>query len=155
MHSGWMGMEPSVFLAAQDGEVVSLLATSEQTRHNHFDADGYAILACNGLVYAPAAGRMLRVSTQEGEFVIESGSMQILLRVDATQESHALTSVVREGMRVKAGQKIAEYDANAAQETPQTLVLIRGGDGRIGWKVHAGQASGGRSIAMTRWDTTQ
>ena len=151
MQSGWLGMEPSVFLAAQDGEVISLSGTSEQARHNHFDLDGYAILAQNGLVYAPAAGRMIRVAPEEGEFVLKSGGMQVVLRVDATQEKHALTSVVREGMRVKAGQKIAEYDLRASEQAPQTLVLVRGGELKGVWKVHAGRASGGRSVAMTRW----
>lgn len=150
MQKGWLGAEPERFLAAQDGEIISLARTSEQARHNHFDMDGYAILAQNGLVYAPAAGRMIRVAPEEGEFVLESGGMQIVLRVDATQEKHALTSAVREGMRVKAGQKIAEYDVHAADEAPQTLVLVRGGEGHGGWKIHAGRASGGRSVAMTR-----
>ena len=150
MQRGWLGMEPNVFLAAQDGEVVSLSHTSEQARHNHFDMDGYAILAYNGLVYAPASGRMIRVAPEEGEFVLESGGMQIVLRVDATQEEHALTSVVREGMRVKAEQKIAEYDVHASQQPPQTLVLVRGGETQGAWQVHVGRASGGRSVAMTR-----
>ena len=150
MQRGWPGMEPDVFLAAQDGEIVSLAHTTEQARHNHFDLDGYAIMAQNGLVYAPASGRMIRVAPQEGEFVLESGGMQIVLRVDATQEEHALASVVREGMRVKAGQKIAEYDVQKTGEPPQTLVLVRGGENGGAWQVHLGRASGGRSVAMTR-----
>lgn len=146
---------PDIFLAAQDGEVIPLSQLEEPVFSGRILGDGFAIEPANGLVYSPVGGRIMLI--RPGNYAYEihtSTDLDVLVHIGidtANLGGKGYHPCVKEGARVKVGQKLAEVDLELLREAGKavnTVVLITSMDRIASLEIECGSAQGGKTVAM-------
>ncbi len=144
------------FLATQNGEVINIEEVGDGVFSAKMIGDGFAVTPSSNEVYAPVSGKVTQVfDTYHAYGITTDDGLDVLVHIGLDTVSlngEGFKPFVKEGQKVKAGDKIAEADLDFIKSKgykTTTIVIITNMDAVSGLNVNYGTSKGGETVAMT------
>ncbi|WP_202080504.1 PTS sugar transporter subunit IIA [Caldalkalibacillus salinus] len=127
--------EQETFVSPLTGTIVSLSEVPDPTFSQKMMGDGVAIMPSEGEVVSPVEGKIVQIFPTKHAIGIESkAGIEILIHIGietVAMNGEGFKSFVKEGDKVKAGDRLIRFDLELVKEKANdtvTPVLITNGD---------------------------
>ncbi|WP_285878474.1 PTS glucose transporter subunit IIA [Neobacillus mesonae] len=109
-----------------DGEIVSIEMVPDPVFSQKMMGDGFAIQPANGTVISPVDGKVISVfPTKHAVSLVDNTGREILIHVGLETVSlngEGFTTFVKDGQKVKKGQKLLEADFNTIKNKVPSII---------------------------------
>lgn len=143
-------------LATQNGEVIKLSDVNDGVFSAKMLGDGFAVVPTSEEVFSPVSGTVSQVfDTHHAYGITTPDGLDVLVHIGLDTVSlngEGFKPLVKEGMRIKAGDKLAEAEIEFIKSkglSTITIVIVTNIEELSSFDVNYGRAEGGKTVAMT------